>query len=285
MKQLKIRAITLTIWMACLYFLFHFLDQLTVGSFTYLYLLFVIVLTLAVPYSVRIHQIWFYGVPIVIFWGIKAVDGIAINNILLTTTIIESMAILITISISIWIRSAVHEFDGAVADLTFGKRNFIMEDAAQSQNSLYREARRARNHQRPLSIMLIGVDRKSIQSSTDQIIREAQQRLVTQMAMANISRILREKLEDCDTVAQTDDHFLVILPETRPEDLPGMIERLQAQITRQIGVEINIGTASMPQDSFTMEGLLEKATLEMQSRSENAFYIEPEREFLKNKTS
>ena len=103
--------------------------------------------------------------------------------------------------------------------------------------------------------------------------------------MASVSKSLCNKLEDCDIVVQTNNHFLVVLPETTPDALPGLIERLSKQVTDEVGVTIKVGTASLPQDSFTFEGLLNKATLEMQETLDPNLFIDSEQLFIKHKTT
>ena len=140
--------------------------------------------------------------------------------------------------------------------ITISHREKVTETTTEGQGILYREVRRARNHQRPLAVMAIAVDENSIKGAVDQIVKEAQQSIIKQFTLANVSKTLCEKLEDCDIVVQTNDHFLVVLPETKPDDLPGLIDRLRKQVAEQVGVELKIGTASLPQDGFTFEGLL-----------------------------
>ena len=162
-------------------------------------------------------------------------------------------------------RDAIFDFENAVADITLSHREKVIETTTEGQGILYREVRRARNHQRPLAVMAISIDENSIKDALDRIVKEAQDSIIRQFTLANVSKTLCEKLEDCDIVVQTNNHFLVLLPETKPDDLPGLIDRLRKQVVDQVGVELKIGTASLPQDGFTFEGLLDKATLEMEA--------------------
>jgi GGDEF domain-containing protein len=114
----------------------------------------------------------------------------------------------------------------------------------------------------------VGVEEKSIQVVMDHMVHEAQQSIMRQYALANVSKTLCDKLEDCDIVVQHKDHFLIVLPETRPEDIPGLTRRLRKQIEEQVGVELKIGTASLPNDGYTLDGLIQKATLDMETDGE-----------------
>ena len=200
----------------------------------------------------------------------------------LPVTIVETCAIILTTLLLLWVRNAIQEFESAVADITMGHRDKVIETATEGQSILYREVRRARNHQRPLVLMAVAVDENSIKGAVDRMVKEAQQSVIRQFTLANVSKTLCEKLEDCDIVVQTNNHFLVVLPETKPDDLPGLIERLRKQVADQVGVELKFGTASLPQDGFTFEGLVDKATLEMQESMGAKLFIESEQLFVKH---
>jgi hypothetical protein len=65
-----------------------------------------------------------------------------------------------------------------------------------------------------------------------------------------------------------------VLPETSPEHLPGLVERIRQQVTDETGVELKIGTASFPGDGFTLEGLIDTATRKMQAGLEAGLLFE-----------
>ena len=73
---------------------------------------------------------------------------------------------------------------------------------------------------------------------------------------------------DLDVLVQDNNHFLIALPEVSPEQLPGWMERLRRHVADQTGVTLSIGTASLPQDALTLEGLADKAIKEMKDNFE-----------------
>ena len=285
MKQLRLRAILLACWLIGFYIMAHFWEPFNVSPITYLFILVLVIFILTTPHMKRVHLWWMLTVPALVYFAIKTLMELPILGSALPITIIETCAIIFTTLLLLWVRNAIHEFERAVADFTIGKREGVIETAIEGQSILYREVGRGRNHQRPLVLMAVAVDEKSIKGAMDKIVREAQQSVIRQFTIASVSKTLCEKLEDCDIVVQTNNHFLVVLPETKPDDLPGMIDRLRKQVADQVGVEIIIGTASFPQDGFTLEGLLDKANLEMQESMGSKLYIEPEQLFVKHKTS
>lgn len=285
MKQLRIRAILLAIWLIGFYIMVHYWESLNVSPITYLFILVLVIFVLTAPRPKGYQILWMLILPAAVFFALKALMELPILGSALPFTFIETCAIIITTLLLLWVRNTIHEFETAVADITIACRDKVIETATEGQSILYREVRRARNHQRPLVLMAIAVDENSIKGSIDRMVKEAQQNLIRQFTLANVSSTLCEKLEDCDIVVQTNNHFLVVLPETKPDDLPGLIERLRKQVADQVGVELKFGTASLPQDGFTFEGLLEKANLEMQESLGAKLLIEPEQLFAKHNLS
>ena len=89
-----------------------------------------------------------------------------------------------------------------------------------------------------------------------------------------IGNILCEELEECAIIVQGDDHFLVALPETKTEEIPFITERLRKQSKNQLGVDLSIGSASLPKDGYTFAGLFEKATSDMKTDFATKFFSE-----------
>ena len=283
MKQLRIRAILLTSWLIIFYVIAHFWESFNPSPITYLFVLALVIFVLTTPHLTKIHLLWLLTLPSIVFFIIKFLMELPLEVRALPVTVIETSAILITTLLLLWVRDAIFDFENAVADITISHREKVIETTTEGQGILYREVRRARNHQRPLAMLAISIDENSFKGAVDKIVKEAQESIIRQFALANVSKTLCEKLEDCDIVVQTNNNFLVVLPETKPDDLPGLIDRLRKQVADQVGVELKIGTASLPQDGFTFEGLLDKASLEMEASKESKMFIEPEQLFVKHK--
>ena len=285
MKRLRIRVILLTVWLILFYLLTVYWEPLNISPIAHFFVLALVIAVLSTPEINRRNTWWALAMPVAAFITIKAILKQPILGGALGITGIESAAILLTSLLLLWVRGSVREFERAVGRVTVGQQEKVAETAVEGKSVLYREVRRARNHQRPLSMLAIAIDEKSIQGALDKIIKEAQHSIIRQFTMASVSKSLCNKLEDCDIVVQTNNHFLVVLPETTPDALPGLIERLSKQVTDEVGVTIKVGTASLPQDSFTFEGLLNKATLEMQETLDPNLFIDSEQLFIKHKTT
>jgi GGDEF domain-containing protein len=81
--------------------------------------------------------------------------------------------------------------------------------------------------------------------------------------LSGVASTLCDELEDYNLIAQRNDHFLALLPEVTPGKSSDLIERLRRAVSEQVGVALQIGTASFPGDAVTFESLVEKAVEEM----------------------
>lgn len=274
MKRIRIRVVLLACWLVVFFGGVQWLGPTGISQFTYAFGLAMVLLGLAAPRLVRV-PLWFsLSAPVAVFLLFKALVGAPLLGIALPVVITEVCAILLTTFLAFWVSGAITEFESAIAHITIGRRDKVIEPASAGQGSLYREVRRARNHQRPLSLLAIAIEEKSIAGALDRMVQEAQLSLMKQYMLSGVSKRLCDKLEDCDIVVQNSDHFLVLLPETRPEDLPRLVERLRQDIAEQVGVELRIGAASLPQDGFTYEGLLKQAIEEMKADLPSELAIE-----------
>ena len=178
----------------------------------------------------------------------------------------EIMAVVVTALLAYWLGKAMNEFEHAVSQISIGRFDRLPALDATGQGFIYREVRRARNHQRPLALMAIRVNERSLKLTLDRMVQEIQLAMMKQYKLSGLSKTLCKELEDCAIILQQEDHFIIALPETKPEEVPVIIDRLRKKAADLFGVELEIGAATLPKDSFTFEGLIDKATMEMRAK-------------------
>lgn len=280
MKHIRVRITLLACWLVLFFCLEPLLEPTHISSVAYWFILALVIIMLATPSSVRI-PIWLVlAASIPIFLVLKALTGELAGSAAVPLTVTEICAIGVTTYLTHLVRQDISEFEGAVAHITIGRRDKLPESASFGVGSIYREVRRARNHQRPLTLMAIAIEEKSISVALDRMVQEAQLTMMKQYVRSGVSKTLCDKLDDCDLVVESNGYFLAVLPETTPSDIPGLIDRLRQQVLEQVGVELRIGTASLPQDGYTFEGLLNKVTKEMQEEVGTQSFAEVERTIL-----
>lgn len=259
MKRLRFRILLLFSWLLLVFGSQLILSPLGMHPIIYVYIGIAVVLILAIS---GLHHSHVSVVSVgsgVIYLGLKAIIGELVDGSQAVYTITEVSFVVVSTILAHWVSQAVREFESTVAIFTFGN-NLNYTDFNRGHEILYREVRRARNYQRPLGLLTIQVDDKSLLPALNKILQEAQSTLTKQLVLSRVSKLLCEKLADSDVVIQDQGRFIVALPETTPDNLPFLINRIEKQVFDQVGIRIKVGAASLPLDGFTLEGLIQKAT-------------------------
>ena len=275
MKHLRIQILVLISWLIVFYSFERLFNFIEISQTAYIANLMMVVVVLIVPFRSKT----ILGAAVILsmlgYVGLKASMGVlsSINAFLLS--MFETLSIGISALLVYWMNISLGEFASAVAKITIGRRDRLPESAAVGQGYMYREVRRARNFNRPLTLMAVSVDDKRAKRiKVDRMVQEAQQAMIKQYQLAGVSKLLCDQLDDCAIIVQSDNRFLVALPETKPEEMPYIIERLRRQVSDHFDAELDIGMAAFPKDSYTLEGLLDKATAEMKVSQEVATRVD-----------
>ena len=93
---------------------------------------------------------------------------------------LEISAVVLTGLISRQINRGLHEFEEVITNITFGQIGNLPKPFSEMQSSIYREVRRARRHQRPLSVITLKIDENSIHVTLPKMIKAVQQAMMPQ---------------------------------------------------------------------------------------------------------
>lgn len=265
MKRMRLTIAALIAWL----FFFYNVERLGLGiditSAAYILVPAIVVITVLVP---RLHTVsaWIMLAAYTpMFLLLKAGTGSSIWGRYLAETVAEICALAVTIYLARGLSQGIREFEMAVAHISFGQFAKLSDALVAGEAEIYREVRRARAYKRPLTLLAIGVEEKSAKVALDRMVQEAQQAMIRQYVLSGVSRTLCDELEDYNIIAQTNHHFLILLPEIGLDDLPDVTKRLRKVVEEQVGVTLQIGAAALPADAITFERLVEKAISEMRT--------------------
>lgn len=263
MKRMRFQIAMLALWLIVFYNIERLGGQVNMVGPIYIFVPVVAVITILVPGLCRVPLWVLSGILISAFLVARALVGYRFWGTTLPLVVTEVCIIALTAVLAYWVGSGVNEFEEAVAGITTGQNTRLHEPSTGGQADMYRELKRARRHNRPLALMAIGVEEKSISVALNRMVREAQQAMMKHYVLSQISKALCDELEDYSIVAQTDDRFWILVPEVTSDGVSTMIDGLHETILERVGVVPRIGAASFPDDALTFDSLMEKAVSEM----------------------
>jgi GGDEF domain-containing protein len=263
---MRFLVIILIIWLLFFFSIERLVGAINISRVAYPFAPLMAILTILIP-QLRRAPLWILlVVPIPVFLVLKAWAGYELWAAAFPLTVTEVCTIAVTTILAHWVGNGLSEFESAVAHITIGQAATLPESFSTDQAEMYREVKRARHHQRPLSLMAIGIEEASIQVALERMVQEAQQAMMRRYVLSDVARALCGELEDYNIVAQGEGHFLVLLPEASPQNVNELVTKLCTVVSEQVGVSLRIGTASFPSDAVTFESLVEKASSEMQQK-------------------
>ena len=268
MRRMRFLTAVLIAWLVFFYNIERLSEPINITSTAYIFVSVVIIASLTIPWLRRI-PLWALPVmAILIFLPLKSWSESRVFGSALPVTVTEICAIVISLVLTRWASSEVSEFERTITHFTFRHVGKSPESFSEGQSEIYREVRRARNHQRPLMLLVVHIEEESIKVAVNRMVQEVQQAMMKQYVLSGVSKMLCDELEDYNIIAQTNNRFMILLPEITPEKLPALTNRLRQVVSERMGVTLRIGAAALPEDAVTLEGLTEKAIRAMDSELE-----------------
>jgi len=272
MRRTRFWVIIASVWLIFFFnierILFKQVDANIIRADTYIFVAIVALIPLLLP---KLSQISFSGLLIGVTalflvvwyqdprWEKDVAPNYTHLNAVALLVIIQVNAIVLTGLVVRQISYGFSEFEEVIANITcdhLGKRPtpFSIE-----QSEMYREVRRAARFKRPLAMIALKVDEEDIHVALPGIVKDTQQAMMKEFTMTAIARVLDENLFGFDKIALRDNCFFVLLPEIESKDLPHISRKLKEVIWKNTQLQVQIGTASFPEEAITFEQLVELA--------------------------
>lgn len=157
----------------------------------------------------------------------------------------------------------LQNLEAVVNGVALGNATPLPASFTDAQAVMYRELQRARHHERPLSVVMLQVDKGAMQAAIPTISAEVQQAMMAHYILSKVAQILDEELPNFDPVALRDNCFITVLPEATAADAAETAQRLSAAIEAQTGLKMQTGTATLLDEAMTFEELIESAAAKL----------------------
>lgn len=187
----------------------------------------------------------------------KCTLGYSIGLAALPTTALEVVAIACTLFLTTKIGRHTDEFARSTAQLLQIIRGREIPDFQQAEEGLQLELARARRHERPLTFVAMSADTDAEVPLAD-LVHNLQQILGKEYLLGNVGDLLLRETKSHDRVVRIEDRFLMLLPETTPEQAAMMVGRLNRESGSQMGVQLMAEVLRFPDQENTLAGILDR---------------------------
>ncbi len=265
MKELRNRLAELLVWLFIFYNIERMFGPINIVSFVYVYVLICSLAILFVSSIQRIRLFWLFLLALPPYFLVKDLIFSSPISRGLPLTVTEISAIWLTVFLSRQLGQTIDELSKTISSLLIGSEQAAPNSFDEGQGQIYREIRRARQHKETGSLMAISVRENSLEANFERVINQMQTELGKQYANVQLGKLLLNNLKFTDIVTRRNNHFVIFLPETGKDGGIEVANRIQKIARDNLGLAVNVGLSTFPDESITFDGLLDNAEAQMRS--------------------
>lgn len=268
MVSLRALISLLFLWLMLFFNIERLVEMVNLASFVYIYVPVIGCLIIFRPKAVQTAGLRiFIGASLAVFFILKTVLGYQILGPALPLTVTEIVALMVTIYLSNKINHYAVDVEETILNLTFQQDglNPRLYDSLDTED-LYREVKRCRRFQHPLSIMVIEPEINADSKSYSRLLQEMQTVFFTRYIQARVVKFFSDKLRDTDLVVVKNNGLIALLPETNPQQAEQLQKKLSDHAIRDLDIKLHFGVSTFPENSVTLNGLLDYATSDLEGK-------------------
>lgn len=265
MKHINNWLAALIIWFFFLYNVEWMAEPFNLATFVYVFTIACALAIIFLPVLQKLQLYWLLALALPPYLLLKISLGYSIVGQALPLTITEVFATWMTIFLSWQAVRHLNELTDTLSSLIIGPKARGSYSFEAGQGHIYREIRRARQHQAPGTLLAISVNQGEVQANFNRVVKEMQHELVQRYVNARLGKLLITKLQSTDIVTQRNNHFVIFLPQTNKEEASKVISRIEALAEKNLGFTLNVGASTFPEEATTFDRLLSEAEEKMRT--------------------
>ncbi len=195
------------------------------------------------------------------FYNSRPLFGGVYTYLSITEMAMIVIAILLTMNLS----RSLNSMEGLAAKTILPRNNHRIKDLHEAEEDVKTEFIRSRRHNRPLSVVIIEMDQVSMKKGAEQSLMNVEQMMMNRFVLANLGQTLMKVVRRTDVILEPDarDGFILLCPETTEEGVNELANRIRAMSQKDLGLTVQCGTASFPEEATTFEDLIQKARTDL----------------------
>jgi hypothetical protein len=188
-------------------------------------------------------------------------------------TITELALLMVSVLLGCSLARRIDEYEDIVAKVALpssGRKVYQWDDAVEEIKGMMAGSRR---HNRPLSVLLVEPAKATLRPEFQHVLLDLQKLMLTRFISASLAQLISKEARRTDLIVEKEDKksFLILCPETNPEGSDSFGKRIQDIAQEKLGVPVNFGIASFPEDALTFDDLLQKARFDLVDPSQIAY--------------
>jgi hypothetical protein len=258
MKGLAWRCAATIGWVVCLVALDRRFGWLAIGAPGYA-LAATAVALLVVPRLRRLSTLGLLAFAFPAFCALEVATGGPIDLRSAGGALLEFAGAAVTLLLASRLARRLALAEDALREFAVGPLRDVAEPFSRSQGEMFREVRRARRHERPLSLLAVSASGPQPPPALAQLLDQARREGLERYLAAKVAALLDEETAGSTVIAERGDHFLLLLPETGPDEAEQVARRLERAALDRHRIALRVGIASFPHPEVTFDKLLESA--------------------------
>lgn len=238
-------------------------NVINIPSFVYVLCCAVIILVLTVPFLWRRSFAFLFTSTLLLYLCLGIVVGThqLFGSFYTYLTFVEVFFLTLSLWLAYQLAQQLQDFVTAVESMTFSDTTRRIQPLHQAQEDVITEMHRSRRYQRALSIAVLRPDPKTVRLQLNRVVQEVQRTMMLRYAFVSLAHhVSRDTRRPDILLTDVENGNLVLLaPETDRTGMEKAVQRLSRRIHELLGISIDAGIASFPNEALTFEELLAKA--------------------------
>lgn len=268
MKSLPLRCAATIGWVLCLTEIDRRSDLFHLGASAYLILAASAALLL-VPQLRRVSTLWVLAVAFPLFCVLELLSR-PLDLTAAGGALVEFLGVAITLVLASRLARRLALAEDAIAELALGPDREPAAPFSRTQGEMFREVRRARRYERPLSLLALSASGAQPPAALERVLEEARLNGLERYVTLKVGALLDAETAASAVIASRAKHFLVMLPECERAEAESVAKRLGQAAASRYGLELRFGIASFPHQEITFDKLLETAETELRAVEQEA---------------
>src|SRR5262249_37954571 len=220
---------------------------------------------LLVPRIRNLSALWVLSFAFPVFCALEILTGGPITLRSAFGSLLEFAGVGVTLFLVSRLARDLGLADEVLREFALGPPHEVAEPFSRTQGDMFREVRRARRYERPLSLLALSAHGAQPPAALGRLAEEARLESLDRYVSGKLATLLDEETAGSTVIAERGEPYLVLLPESNRQEAEQVAQRIRRAAEERHGMTVRCGIASFPHQEITFDRLLETAEAELRT--------------------